>query len=142
MYVVVYVCIVYSMYVNRKHQGKKKKQAKTSAQFPRVFHALQQFEIRRQNGFRSIWLIYEVKDMNYRHPYGDITQMEYGYADFDEVVVPVRGPTCLDLYRAAEKVLLRTCGQEFLDACPDHIEGFSVNPVISKRLTLLAETAS
>jgi hypothetical protein len=93
-------------------------------------------EIRDENGFRSIWSIYEVKDINDRHPYGDITQMEYGYAEPDEIVVPVRGPTWLDLYRAAEKAILRTYREEYFDACAVLIEGFTVNLRKSKRLTL------
>jgi hypothetical protein len=93
-------------------------------------------EIADENGFRSHWSIYKVKDMHDRHPFGNITQLEYGYASFDEVVVPVRGSTWLDLYRAADKAILRTYPEEYLDAGAILIESFIVNPAKSKRLTL------
>lgn len=76
-------------------------------------------------GMKSIWSMYEIKDLRARHPWADGTIVTYqGWGDV-EVKVRIDGPLWTDVWRAADKAIRQSGDNHHI-----FIEGFtqSQNP--------------
>lgn len=63
-------------------------------------------------GFKSIWSVYEVKDLYSQHPYAGATEVLYkDHWGDDNVNVAIEGDTWADLYRAAD-LCIRDSGDD------------------------------
>ena len=57
-------------------------------------------DVQAENGFESIWSIYNISDLTLPHCYGEDMSVHY-----NGCVAKVEGPTWIDLWRAADKVI-------------------------------------
>lgn len=66
--------------------------------------------VREQYGLRTNWSIYEVDDLDLRHPYQDAAYVVYTdhWGDTGEIIQAINGPTWVDLYRAADAAIRRS----------------------------------
>ena len=78
-------------------------------------------DIQKRDGFRSIWSVYEVSDLDSIHPYHDAEYVVYdNHWGDSEVVRKIEGPFWADLYRAAD-----ACIQASGDGHHAFIESFT-----------------
>ena len=63
--------------------------------------------IQERDGFRSIWSLYEVNDLDSIHPYHDAEYVVYDqhWGESGETVRKIAGPFWSDLYRAADEAI-------------------------------------
>lgn len=66
--------------------------------------------VREQYGLRTNWSIYEVEDLDLRHPYQDAAYVVYTdhWGVTGEIIQAINGPTWVDLYRAADAAIRRS----------------------------------
>lgn len=63
--------------------------------------------IQERDGFRAIWSVYEVSDLDSIHPYHDAEYVVYDqhWGESGETVRKITGPFWSDLYRAADEAI-------------------------------------
>lgn len=90
-------------------------------------------KIQSQSGFKTIWSIYEVEDLEADHPFTDALQVAYKDHWGDEpVFVEIQGMgTWVDLWRAADEAIRRSGDQHHI-----FIEQFRPNPKNPQQLLL------
>ena len=64
-------------------------------------------DIQERDGFRAIWSVYEVSDLDSIHPYHDAEYVVYDqhWGESGETVRKITGPFWSDLYRAADEAI-------------------------------------
>ena len=62
-------------------------------------------DIANKWGFLTVWSIYEVKDMNDKHPYSRAKVLKYDENFGKPSLTPIEGDTWLDLWFAADAVV-------------------------------------
>jgi hypothetical protein len=64
-------------------------------------------QVREAQGFRAIWSLFEVNNLMALHPWDGATHVVYGrHWGGDPVTVSIPGPRWVDLYNAANQVML------------------------------------
>lgn len=101
-------------------QEEKEEDSKSKDGFDKKFDYYDR--VKKDNGFKTIWSVYEVEDFNKKHPFEGYKILTYNVNFGQKAMAEIKGKTWLDLYEAANE-----CIVESEDLHHIFIEGFRVN---------------